>query len=168
MLRVSGCHYWVLTSNKMLTIIVHLHSCPLMFTCEASANLNTRKMKIFFFLVLELHFLFFTHTRTCTGVYILCQTCEPGWRRFWCLYILSSKIQSLKLILLCVSLHVVNDTELNLMIQINGTIIQMEFGMMNSPTKDDQSTSLNTSPALQSSVAMSVKRIVLADRKSVV
>ena len=53
-------------------------------------------------------------------------------------------------------------TELNLMIQMSGTAIQMEFGMMNSPTKDDQSTSLNTSPAPQSSVAMSVKRIVLA------
>ena len=48
------------------------------------------------------------------------------------------------------------------MIQMNGTVIQMEFGMMNSPTKDDQATSLNSSPAPQSSVAMIVKRIVLA------
>ena len=48
------------------------------------------------------------------------------------------------------------------MIQRSGTKIQMQFGMMNSPTKDGQPTSLNTSPAPHSSVAMSVKRIVLA------
>lgn len=53
-------------------------------------------------------------------------------------------------------------TELNLIMQKKGTTIQMQFGMMNNPAKDDQSTSLNTSPAWHKSVAISVKRIVFA------
>ena len=46
--------------------------------------------------------------------------------------------------------------------QRNGTTIQIEFGMTNNPAKKGQSTFSNRTSSVHSCVAISVKRIVLA------
>lgn len=54
------------------------------------------------------------------------------------------------------------NVELNLTMQRNGTTIQIEFGMTNNPAKIGQSTFSNRTSSVHSCVAISVKRIVLA------